>query len=120
MLDEVLNLVAGGISERLRAAEVDGVGLYEFGVEFVLADDLAETVANLGSAAIPIAVRVLGRKLFNPIRKRADFLDRSDADAVGLPQSAIDGTGFGHAHLRPADERGNIGRIRVAVADKAR
>ena len=47
LLDEVLNLVAGGISESLRAAEVDGVGLYEFGVEFVLADDLAETVANL-------------------------------------------------------------------------
>src|ERR1035437_3230864 len=59
LLDEVLNLFAGGLSERLRAAEVDGVGLYEFGIELVLANDLAETVTDLRAAAVPVTVRVL-------------------------------------------------------------
>ena len=68
LLDEVLNLFAGGLSERLCAAEVDGVGLYQFGIELVLADDLAETVADLGATAVPVSIRVLGRKLFNRTR----------------------------------------------------
>jgi hypothetical protein len=41
LLDEVLDLFPAGVSERLRATEVDGIGLYEFGVELVLAYDLA-------------------------------------------------------------------------------
>jgi hypothetical protein len=41
LLDEVLNPIPAGLPERLGAAEVDGVGLYQFGVELVLADDLA-------------------------------------------------------------------------------
>lgn len=44
-LDEVLDLLATGLSERLGAAVVDGVGLDEFGIELVLADDLAGPVA---------------------------------------------------------------------------
>jgi hypothetical protein len=44
---------------------------------------------------------------------------RADADAVGLAQGAIDGTGFGHLHLGPADERGDVGRVGVAVTDEA-
>ncbi|MGA2236386.1 MAG: hypothetical protein ABSG23_12985 [Terriglobales bacterium] len=66
--DEVLNLFPAGLSQRLRAAEGDGVGLYQFGIELVLADDLAETVPNFGAAAIPVPICVLGRKLFNLIR----------------------------------------------------
>jgi hypothetical protein len=84
----------------------------------VLADELAETVTDLRATAVPVAIRLLWRKLLNWIRKRSDFLDRADADAVGLAQGAIDSTGLSHAHLRPANERGNVGRIGVAVADK--
>jgi hypothetical protein len=70
LLDEVLNLFPAGFSESLRAAEVDGVGLYEFGIELVLADDLAEAVADLGASAVAITVPIciLWRKLLNRIR----------------------------------------------------
>ncbi len=64
LLDEVLNLFPAGLSERLRAAEVDGVGLDQFGVELVLADDLAQTVADLGASAVAVSIRLFGRKLF--------------------------------------------------------
>ena len=118
MLDEVLNLFPAGLSERLRAAEVDGVGLDQFGVELVLADDLAQTVADLGASAIPVPICVLRRKLLNRIRNRSDFLDRADADAVGLAQGAVDGTSLGHPHLGAADERGNVGGIGVAIPNE--
>ena len=117
--DEVLNLFPAGISESFGTAEVDGVGLYQFGVELVLADDLAKTVADLGATAVPVSIRVLGRKLFNWIRKRPDFLDRANADPVGLAQGAIDGSRLGHTHLGATDERGDIGRVGVAVAHEA-
>ena len=118
-LDEVFNLFPVGLSKRLCAAEVDGVGLYQFGIEFVLADDLAETVPDLGATAIPVSIRVLGRKLLSRNRSCPDLLDRADADAVGLAEGAIDRSSFGYAHLGTADERGDVGRIGVTVADKA-
>ena len=37
-----------GFAESLGAAEIDGVGLHQVGIELVLADQLAETVADLG------------------------------------------------------------------------
>ncbi len=51
-------------------------------------------------------------------RKRPDFLDRADADAVGFAQSAIDGPGFRHTHLSTVDQRRDIGRISIAVANE--
>jgi hypothetical protein len=113
LLDEAFDLLAAGIFEGLGAAEVDGIGFHQFGVELVLADDLAETVADLvtGTIAVPVSVGVLGRKLLC-IRGRGlgpgigpDLLDRADADAVGLAQGAIDRPGLGHAHLGATDER---------------
>jgi hypothetical protein len=71
------NLFAASLSERLRTAEVDGVGLYQFGVELVLADELAEMVADLRATAVPVAIRVRWGKLLN--RTRA---------FPGLPQDA--------------------------------
>ena len=120
LLDEVLDLFPARLSEGLRSAEVDGVGLDEFGIEFVLTDNLAETVSHLRAGSISVSIGVLGRKLLIRTRDRPDLLDRADADAIGLAQGAIDCPGFGHAHLGPADQRGNVGRIRVAVADEAR
>ena len=51
--------------------------------------------------------------------KGPDFLDRADADAVGLAQGAIDGPSFRHAHLGAVDKERDIGRIGIAVADEA-
>ena len=119
MLDEVLDLFAAGLSKGLCAAEVDGVGLYEFGIELVLADELAETVADLGASAIPVPIRLLGRKLLKG-RDGPDFLDRADADAIGLAQGTIDGSGFRDPHLGAANEQRNVGRIGIGVADETR
>ena len=119
LLDEVLNLFPAGLSKRLRAAEIDGIGLDQFGVELVLADDLAETIADSRASTVAIAIRILGRKLLDlGFEARPDLLDRADADAVGLAQGTIDGSGFGHPHFGAADERGNVRGIGVTVADE--
>ena len=53
-----------GVFEGFGAAEVDGVGFHQLGIELVLADDLAEPVADLvtGTIAVPVSVGILGRK----------------------------------------------------------
>jgi hypothetical protein len=117
LLNEFLNLFPAGLPERLGAAEVDGIGLYQFRVELVPADDLAKTVADLGTSTV--AVRVLWRELLAGIWNGPDFLDRANADAVGLTQGAIDGSRFGHAHLGTTNEEGDIGRIGVTIANKS-
>jgi len=117
-LDEVLNLFPVGLSQRLCSAEIDGIGLDELRIELVLADDLAETVADLRATAVPIAVRVLWQNLLSRTRNCSDFLDRTDADAVRLAEGTIDGTSLGYAHLCPAHERRNIGGIRITVANE--
>jgi hypothetical protein len=64
----------------------------------MLADQLAEAVANLRAAVV--AIHRLGRKLLRLPRgrsrfgKRADLLDRADADAVGLAQGPVDRPGL--------------------------
>jgi hypothetical protein len=51
-----------------------------------------------------------GRKLF----------ERTEGDAVGFAQGAIDGAGFGHAHLGVVeDQRRNIARMSVSKAHEA-
>jgi hypothetical protein len=52
--DKAFDLFAGGFPEALGAAEIDGVGLHKVGIELVLTDQLAEAVANFGSAVISI------------------------------------------------------------------
>ena len=54
MSDELFDLLAGGFAEGLGAAEIDGVGLDQGGIEFVLADELAEAVADLGASVVPV------------------------------------------------------------------
>jgi hypothetical protein len=64
----------------------------------VLADQLAEAIADLGATTVP--VDRLGRELLRLPRgwsrfgKRADLLDRADADAVGLAQGPVDRPGL--------------------------
>ena len=49
----------------------------------------------------------------------AEFLDRAEADAVGFAEGAVDGAGFGDAHLGAVDQGGDVGWIGIAVADEA-
>ena len=59
--DEALDLFAGSFAESLGAAEIDGVGLDEVGIELMLADQLAEAVTDLAATVGPLDG--LGRKL---------------------------------------------------------
>src|ERR1017187_3210530 len=58
LLDERFDLLMSGVFEGFGAAEVDGVGFHQLGIELVLADDLAEPVADLvtGTIAVPVSV----------------------------------------------------------------
>src|ERR1035438_7498770 len=47
LLHETFDLLASGVFEGFRAAEIDGVGFHQFGIELVLANDLAEPVTDL-------------------------------------------------------------------------
>jgi hypothetical protein len=55
--DEVLNLLAGGIAQSFGAAEVDGIGLDQDGIQLVMTNDLAEVVANAGTIASSVRSR---------------------------------------------------------------
>src|ERR1700722_1016582 len=106
MSDEGFNLLARGFAEGLRTAEIDSVRLDEVGIELVLADQLAEAVTDLGSAVVSVlSIDRLRREFLrlpggrSGFRKRPDFLDRADADAVSLAQGPVDRPGFGHPHL---------------------
>src|SRR4029077_15140965 len=72
--DEGLDLLTGSFAEGFGAAEVDGVGLDEVGIELMLADQLAEAVADFGSAIVSVfAVYSLGRKPFRLPGRRSGF-----------------------------------------------
>jgi len=44
----------------------------------------------------------------------------AESDAIGLAQGAIDGSGFGHAHLGVVeDEGGDVTGMGIAIADEA-
>ena len=49
----------------------------------------------------------------------AKFLDRTESDAVGLAEGAVDGASFGDTHLGAVDQGRDVGGIGVAVADEA-
>jgi hypothetical protein len=120
---EAFDLLTGGFAEGLGTAEIDGVGLDEVRIELVLADELAESVADLGTAIVSVlSVDWLGWDVLrlpggrNRFGKRADLLDRADADTVGLAKGPVDRTGLRHAHLGAVDQGGNIGGIGIAKA----
>ena len=89
----------------------------------MLADDLTEPVANLETGTVAVAICTVGRKLIRIGRRRrtrirSDLLDRADSDAIRLAQSTIDGSGLRDPHLGAADEKRNVGRVGIAVADE--
>jgi len=125
MSHKAFDLLPGGLAEGLGAAEGDGVGLHQVGIELVLADQLAEAVADFRATVVSIlAIDRLGWKLLRFARcrirfgERADLLDRTDADTVGLAQRPVDRSGLGHPHLGAVYQRRDIGGIRIAVTDE--
>jgi hypothetical protein len=56
MLDEVLHLRPSGIAERLDGSKVDWVGLHRIGIELMLANGLAESIANPRTGGAPVAI----------------------------------------------------------------
>jgi hypothetical protein len=77
-----------------------------------------------GTIAAPISVGILGRKFLCIWSRRyrtgigSDLLDRADADAICLAQSAIYRSRFSDTHLGAADQERYVGRVGIAVADE--
>ena len=63
LLDEGFDLLASSVFESFGAAEIDGVGFDQFGIKFVLADDLTEPVAYLVTGTIAVRTGTIGREL---------------------------------------------------------
>ena len=70
LLDEVLHLLPRSLPQCFGSTEINGVGLHEFGIEFVLANDLAEPVTNLWRRPVTIPIYILRRQLFGTWRER--------------------------------------------------
>jgi hypothetical protein len=50
---------------------------------------------------------------------RRQFLERTQANAIGLAQSAINRSSFSHSHLGVIeDQRRNIAGMSIAIADE--
>ena len=92
----------------------------------MLADQQAEAVAEARLAVLVAVVSVRGRlgstrsiRTELDLRRPAEFLDRTEADAVGLAEGAVDGASLGDAHLGAVDQGRDVGRIGITVADEA-
>ena len=125
IVDKGFDLISAGISQGGGATVVGGIGLHEASIKLVLANQQAEAVAEARLAVVVAIVSVRGRvALIRRCRRvgsggPAEFLDRTEADAVGFAEGAVDGAGFGDAHLGAVDQGRDVGRIGVAVADEA-
>src|SRR5439155_26549194 len=106
MGNEVLDLLAGSLTQSFDSAKIRGITLHQIRVELMLADDLAETVAHLGSAIIPVS-RLRGlfrlRGEVSRFGKRSYFLHRADTDAIGLAQGSVNSACFGNTHFGTVD-----------------
>src|SRR5579863_509453 len=108
MIYEVLDLSSTGIFQGLRATEVDGISLDQVGIEPMLTDQLAEAIANARTAvrvARSISIGRLRRNLrrllatLQPSRGGTNFFDRTESDAISLPEGTVHGPCLGDAHL---------------------
>jgi hypothetical protein len=124
VVDEIGDQFPTGLAEGSGAAEVSGIAFDQGGIELMLADQLAEAIAQPGLAVVR-GRAVPGRNstslLLLSVRrpKGSEFFDRTKTDPVGLAQGPVDGPGLGHPHLGPEDKGGDIGRISVTVANEA-
>src|ERR1019366_3045801 len=123
---EFLDLLPCRIAQLFSPTEVGGIRLDQAGIELMLADELAQPVADPGTA-VPIAVAIDGlrRELLrlprrrNSLGRRSDFLDRADADAIGFAQGTINGSCFSHPQFSTLYQSGYIRWFRVAITHEA-
>src|SRR4029077_630732 len=54
VLDEILDLLACSLTQTLHPTEVGGIGLHQSRIQLVLANDLAEAIADLGTAVTSV------------------------------------------------------------------
>ena len=109
IVDKGFDLISAGISQGGGTAAVSCVGLHEARVELVLADQQAEAVAEARLAVVVAITSVRGD--FGLISqfgclgsgRPAELLDRTEPDALGLTEGAVDGAGFSDAHLGAMD-----------------
>jgi hypothetical protein len=86
----------------------------------MLTYDLAEAIADLRSAK-SVSVCRLWREFLGLARQLCrlsygtEFLDRTDADPIGLPKRTVYSTSFGYAELGAMHERRDIRRISIPV-----
>src|ERR1700722_8986012 len=124
MGNEVCDLLARGITKSLHTAEIGRIRLDQSGVELMLANQLAEAIADLGATIVPVSVGRLRRELFRLalrlwwFSERTDFLNGTDANAIGLAQGSVNGTGLRDPHLGAMDDERDIRGVGVAIADK--
>jgi len=88
----------------------------------MLANELAEVIANSPSAVVPVGG--LWRKFLRLGRgsrplQGANLFDRADANSIRFSQRPIDGASFGNAHFGALDQVRNVGGVGIAITDKA-
>jgi hypothetical protein len=121
---EGLDRFTAGVTEGLSAAELSGICLNKIGIEVVLADQKAETITEPRLTIVravrrvsPFRFRGKGGGL-RRTRQPSELFDRAEADAIGFPQCAVNGTSFGDTHLGTTDEWRDVRRIGIPVAHK--
>src|SRR5205814_1427465 len=104
--DEGFDLLARGFAQGFRAREIDSIGFHKLSIQVVLANDLAEAIANTGAVSVysvamaAMTVRGLGRKLPNWAFRRllplesTNLLNRANANSIRLAQCPIYGARF--------------------------
>jgi hypothetical protein len=124
IVDEGFDLITAGISESGGSAVVGSIGLHESSIELMLTDEQAQAVAEARLGVVVAIIFVRGSLGLNGwagrigSRSPAEFLDRTEPDAIGFSEGAVDGASFGDAHLGAVDQGRDVGRISVAVANE--
>jgi hypothetical protein len=119
VVNEVLDHPAARVAELLGAAELGGVGLHQGRIEAMLADQLAETVAEARLAVVAIGAVIALMVWIQRAGQGTKLLDRTEADAVGLAQGPVDGACLGDAQFAAVEPRRYIGRIGIPVTREA-
>jgi len=128
VVDELFDLLASCIAERLNVTELGGEALHLGRVEIVLANEQAETITKQ-RLSIAREIHIVSRVLLgirgeavpgiNRSRGTPDFFDRAEANAVGLAECAVDGSGLGDSHFGAANDYGYVRRICIAEAHES-
>src|ERR1019366_4422479 len=124
IVDEAFDLIPAGLPEGGSSAVIGRIGLHKTSIELVLTNQQAEAVAEARLAVVVTIISV--RRGLGLIRRSgrvgpggpAEFLYRTEPDSIGLAEGAVDGTGFGDAHLGAVDQGRDVGGIGVPVADE--